>query len=102
MLLLWQLWAHQKRSPQEKDQLSVLKTEGNSREGGNKKEQKRKKEREKEREKELNKNNDKQSLVHEFRNEENGKRGQNDDKMEKYGNRGVYWTRTPTSNNRKN
>ena len=40
-----------------------------------KKEQKGKKERGKKREKGSNKNNDEQSLVHEFRSEENGKRG---------------------------
>ena len=75
MLLLWQLWAHQKRLPQEKVQLSVLNTEGNGREGRKKKEQKGKKEREKRGEETANKNNDEQSLVHEFRSEENGKRG---------------------------
>ena len=75
MLLLWQLWAHQKRLPQEKDQLSVLNTKGNGREGRKKKEQKGKKEREKRGEEVSNKNNDEQSLVHEFRSEENGKRG---------------------------
>ena len=42
MLLLWHLWAHQKRLPQEKAQLSVIKTERNSSEG-EKKEQKGKK-----------------------------------------------------------
>ena len=74
MLLLWQLWAHQKRLSQEKDQLFVFNTEGNGCEGRKKKEQKGKKEREKKGEEESNKNNDEQSLVHEFGSEENGKR----------------------------
>ena len=52
MLLLWQLWAHQKRLPQEKDQLSVLKTEGNNREEGKKRIKiKKRKRKEKKREK---------------------------------------------------